>query len=404
MIIENNASKRKDKILIQSIIGYSFFSMLNVAIKNIIPMSDVIWKLLSYLTAIIIIFLFMRSIRIAFKRKGKLLVIIESLFVIVIMYSILKGTKLDNTFIRKTITTLGICVSGAIFIAAVVDLNEYYKYYEKMSYIFIIIISISMAFGVRNEILGSYSQTLSYSLLIPILFQIDIALDKNKLINYFIVLMGLIGLVLFGSRGPLLPIIVFLILKFTVGMTQKGKKWTIITIFVVLALIIFLNYEFILKVIERFLLSSGINSYNLKRLLANTLTSSEARTSLRRIYWQLIKERPIWGWGIYGGMIGDGLGPHNGLLEILMAFGLLAGIPLCTSLVLLVLRTFFINKGIYHKLLLIYGSSIIRLFFYSGNIFGNFELFIFVTLGLRSLMVKNKKPKMQFTDWYVVNM
>ena len=390
MIIENNVSKKKDKRLIQFIIGYSFFSMLNTAIKSLMPMSNTTWQLLSYLTGFIIFFLLIRSISIALSRKGRLFVIIEALFVALITYSILIGTKIDSTLITKSITTLGICVTSAIYIAAIFDLNEYYRYWGKMSSIFILIISISMIFGVRNEVLGSYSQTLGYSLLIPIMFQIDIALDSNKLINYFKVLIGLIVLILFGSRGPLFPIFVYLVLRIFLGIPQKGKRWIIIIISIFLLLGIFLSYDFILEKIQEFLWDSGINSYTLNRIINESFRESEARTKLLQIYWKLIKERPIWGWGIYGGMIGEGLSPHNGIFDILMAFGFIIGIPICIILILLVLRIVFVDRGIYQKLLLIYGSCIIRLFFYSGNIFGNLDLFIFVSLSLRHILEKKR--------------
>ena len=68
------------------------------------------------------------------------------------------------------------------------------------------------------------------------------------------------------------------------------------------------------------------------------------------------------------------------LIELIMAFGVFVGGILCIILVLMVFRMFYIKNPVLKDLTIIYCSSIIVLYFVSGNFLTNVNLFIFVAL------------------------
>ena len=112
-----------------------------------------------------------------------------------------------------------------------------------------------------------------------------------------------------------------------------------------------------------------------------------------KYYLDLAIQKPILGWGVLGGWIGKGSGPHNMLIEILLAFGGILGGIIIVSLLLSQLRVFFVKDKSTKDLILIYMSICIVLYFVSGNFLQKSDFFIFVGLIFNSFKYKCQLTK-----------
>ena len=83
-----------------------------------------------------------------------------------------------------------------------------------------------------------------------------------------------------------------------------------------------------------------------------------------------------------GGWIGSGSGPHNMLLEFILAFGIIVGAVVCLFAVLLLVKTFLLHKSEHRELTFIFASNCVVLFLVAGNWLEKPEWFIFAALCL----------------------
>ncbi len=154
-----------------------------------------------------------------------------------------------------------------------------------------------------------------YYLLLPALF----FLLKRNTISNILFAITVSMMMIIGSRGPLLTVIVFSILLFVLELKKwNGLIWSfgiIIILFVVFwPSILELTYDL------------GINSRSIGLLQEGGFLQSGDRIKLYTEVWQNILDHPWLGLGIYGDRtILDGLYSHNLILEMLNNFGILLG-------------------------------------------------------------------------------
>ena len=139
-------------------------------------------------------------------------------------------------------------------------------------------------------------------------------------------------------------------------------------------------YKEIINSINIFLFEHGIYSRTLYLLINNRLLQSSGRDVLFNYYWELAMEKPLLGWGLVGGWIKEGSGPHNMLIEFFLAFGIVGGALISIVIIVIVARSLFMQRGILGDLLLIYTAINIVMFFVSGDFLSKPNLFILVAL------------------------
>lgn len=81
--------------------------------------------------------------------------------------------------------------------------------------------------------------------------------------------------------------------------------------------------------------SLGYSSRTLYLLLNNSISSDSGRNSIISDYMEMVRNGPVFGYGLAGGWTSSGMYPHNIFVELLLAFGPVLGI-LLSSLVVLV--------------------------------------------------------------------
>ncbi len=239
--------------------------------------------------------------------------------------------------------------------------------------------------------LGAYSMPLSYYMLLPAIMFIDELLDKFSLRSLLFTILSLLIILVLGSRGAILCIAVFIVLKFfRLYQKQTYKKVLGYFGFVGILTGIFLFFPKIILYIYNGLLAYGINSRTLFLFLKDGFYLS----GRDRIYEKMIDEivaHPILGIGIAGDrlLFSDSYA-HNLFLEILANFGLLmGGIILIVLIVILIraLRTKDLEK--YHMMIIYLGEPWVCAFNDKQFLFDGYEILDLLGVSIR-IMRKSK--------------
>lgn len=151
-----------------------------------------------------------------------------------------------------------------------------------------------------NLIKMKYNLTFGYNMLLPCFTFIYIAMKSKKNIYYILACISVGAIFIGGSRGPLLCIGIFVL--FVVLKKFKDSKHKIFIVFsvVVITSIIFLGYEAIINYLSDMLQYFGINSRSLTRILNGTIFDDNGRNEIWAEAIELIKKRPLLGYGVYG--------------------------------------------------------------------------------------------------------
>ena len=153
---------------------------------------------------------------------------------------------------------------------------------------------------------------------------------KNKK-WYLLICLLLTGaeIMIYGGRGAILVILIFFALYelFVEKILTKGKK--MVFLFILFAIILAFLYSDIPLQIVSYLDRRGISSRSFALLLHGHRINDSGRYQIWKDAIKLIKERPLFGYGIYGDQYYlNGQWCHNLFLEVLFDFGIIFGVPI----------------------------------------------------------------------------
>jgi hypothetical protein len=166
-----------------------------------------------------------------------------------------------------------------------------------------------------------YSMSFSYGMLFPVLVFLKEWIVKRNLIDLIGAITGLISIVLFGSRGALLCLIIFGVLYWIFILGVKRK---IIIFFTLLIFLIFI--AFIWKDILEYLAALFPTSRTLE-LLSGGLLYINDRNSIWIEAIEYILKNPF-GYGPMADQYLLGEYSHNVVIELMITFGVIPGIAL----------------------------------------------------------------------------
>lgn len=266
-------------------------------------------------------------------------------------------------------------------------------------YLFGVLLAIQDFTGIVD--IGVYSGPLSNYLLIPTIVFIDKFFDKMKFTYLlFSIVSGFFILVL-GSRGALLCILFYLVVKFMLFDTGKwALNYLIKLTMPIFFIIIVSSYKLILVNLQSILLSYRIESRSIELFLNDNLYLS----GRDYIYSQLtdyIIANPIIGFGIGGDRrILDGIAvyAHNIGLEVLGDFGILFGSVIIIIFTFSIIHILLKKKNIKRKIIIVWLSiGFIHLFISSSYLI---EMKFWILLGLMiNILFINKSSKQEIENY-----
>lgn len=194
----------------------------------------------------------------------------------------------------------------------------------------------------------SYDLNFGYNLVLPTCTFIYNGLHENKKFQLVMAIISLGMILIAGSRGPLLSIIIFALLYNIVNNIRSRNKIRSIIICFSVLLIIFITYNE-LDTIKIYLDNAGISSRTISKILENDISDVNGRDILWEAAINHIKRNPL-GSGAMGARnilyrihyVGH---PHNLFLEIFIDYGLVIGSFIILKMILETTRILFLDEN-----------------------------------------------------------
>lgn len=392
----------KDNIFSICIAVYYALAVLNRVSSTLFQDSASLKLLSRYGTYMVIIAILLEMI----KRKHNLLVffILELTTAVLFIISNIFGDMedLDWISVYKLIATTYIPLSIAAY--NIVDRKKLLKALHIVSLISVPVLPLVAVLSYGNWD-SSYDMSLGYVMVFSVLVLLaDYAVDSGV---YNIILAGLLSLfILFvGSRGPFICILAFVIIQLLLSnQFSKRKKAAMISAIVILLILVVMNINRILMIVYQTSVKLGFDSRSIYLLMQGEVVSHDSgRNVLLEHYTKLINENPVFGYGVMGKWISDGMYPHNIILEFLLAFGYPLGCILLAILLLIMVKAVRIDKKHDSAVAILFVSYSMHLFV-SGSYLKVWQFFVGVALcipngiRLRNSLMKHKSRNHDFRE------
>lgn len=321
-------------------------------------------------------------------RKFLLLILVYFFFSFLFSFSVFQNSAVLEYVLSEGIRfTLSICLPIFLSLVSIRNWDIFYKVAFQIS-MFVAFIGllylILLLTGNLPMKANIYDMGLGYSLLIPALF---LFWHKGKF-GVFVALLLTILILLLGSRGPLLPIALFIFVQRLVLGSINEKFFLFI-----LLIIIICSFNFVINLLQDY----GINSRTLELLVEGEMDSDSGRGDIYLVIVNKISDCPIFGHGMFSDRVFlDGSYCHNILLELFMNFGYFIPIFFIIVMIFLICMCMKHSTKLELTLLLLFFLASIVPLLVSGSYLTDFRLplflgYLYVLLGKYLPMPLKKK-------------
>ena len=299
-----------------------------------------------------------------------------------------------NSEIQKHAYSFLVIVLPCFFIGRLINIKDVDELLYLVSLIGVVLTSayylIYAQFNTKIET-EHYNMDGAYDLLRFSLYVISYAIRKKTILSILVSLMSVVMILSFGTRGPLLCVIVFV--AFFVLIFGKFKYAKIIkTSTVILFGFLYLYIDEFMLFLQRSLQSLHMSTRIVDNYFRDELDVSEARVDFIDELLQVMNSGsfPLFGEGLCGSYKYIGIYPHNLLIELLFSFGYVCGGIIFVLIIVLFIRAMIISNDITEKsfLLLLFCSSILKLMM-SGSFLD--ESTFFMLIGYSLVVIRNQK-------------
>lgn len=261
-----------------------------------------------------VVFVFL-SIRYVLKRQMLLFLVSYGLVLCLFSLSVLQNQE-HFEYISTEGFRFTVCICIPIFLSfiSIRDFGIFLHISLWVSLAMAIMGILYMYFFLTGKLLlneGFYSMSFGYSMLFPVLF----LLYTRKTVFAFVALILSIVILLLGSRGPLITIVLFVIFQKIFLSKRKDKVYFLI----IGAFLLF----FLFPIFIEYVSLQNIESRTLNLLLSGeTISHDSGRNLLYNIAIKKIVDNPFWGYGVFADRIYcGGIYCHNLFLELFIDFG-----------------------------------------------------------------------------------
>lgn len=326
------------------------------------------------------------------KSKLKLIVVYSISILIFIIHFILFPQ--NQMYIRELIFPFFFTCLPAFVYSMTLDNLDVLKQTMKKACFIIFLCGTTLGILVfsRKLSIGYYSMSLSYYMLFPAIIYMDELFDKLSIKVVLLELVSLSIILVLGSRGPLLCIIMFVLLKLIRLKLKISYKWLPLYLLGIASMVLLFLYRHpILEMINNFLLSFKIES----RTISLFLSEGVFLTGRDKIYENVITaiiNNPYLGIGLAGDRIVSGaVYSHNILLEIVSDFGIVLGVIIVVALIILILKALITKDKEKYNMFIIWASLGFVHLMVSNSYLIDFRFWIFLGLIINKALVLNKK-------------
>jgi O-antigen ligase len=373
----------EDRKLSDFIAVYIFLNSLNSTIQTSFSATGTFLSAFKIISQILLFALLVRSINHMQLQRIKYLFFAELVAVLLCAYSVLIGASFDEMVmwgqgLVLTYVPLGV----ATFLVS--DKRVLHNTLLRMSWV-LLIISIVDFFSAKTL----YDMHFSYAVLFLLLLHLNEAFSRRKKIYVIASVAEAIMILLHGSRGALICLAVYIILKVLWQQYSIMKKIIVSSLIVLVVAVIVLLWDSYYSSIFNLLSRLGISARSLNLIFNGSFLSYDSgRSSIRKATIELILQHPIQGWGIGGAaklisLFGErgSFYPHQLFLDYWLSFGGILGSVFCILTIYLVikaLRVKYMERDLLHVFICI---GFVPLLF-TGTVFAFYYFFLFAGLAL----------------------
>ncbi len=222
-----------------------------------------------------------------------------------------------------------------------------------------------------NIVLRQYSLSFGYSMLLPSIIFLYLFLKERKIFNLSLGVIGLILILLNGSRGAMImPIIFGGLMMINNIVKNKDVSWKIlkITAITLMLVMIIVFWDDLMRRLISFAAGLGIKSRTIEMLMSGDISNNNGRSAIWIAVITAIKEGGIFGYGTFGDRpfvypIHYVAYSHNLVLEIICSYGII-GIIICGTIVVNTVRMiFFCRDNQFREIFIIFVSVAAQLLF-----------------------------------------
>ncbi len=253
--------------------------------------------------------------------------------------------------------------------------------YYMNKYIYVMIL-VGMFVGYRIYSMGhtsgsqlgqygaTYDLTLSYVLLISVMWLMKKFFEKENIIDALFCVIGIIVILGFGSRNPLLAIVLYLgcnVLRkaFDQSYSRNYKIRYILVLFFCIFLIF--SWRDIILCLSSIFEAFSINSRSLRLFAQEEIYLANRDIIINRLL-PVLDSHPITGLGIGGDIANIGESAHNMYFGLCVNFGYIVGTGLIVIIIISFFRAFINSNGENREVILLYGCLVFPRGFYGGQI------------------------------------
>lgn len=319
-IILKSTDEADDKKLITFFIGYFLISAMNLLVK--ITLSGLPgWGVI---TKGILAILLLVALRAILKRALLLFMVMEMLMIFLFAISYIRGYSANIPLLTMAFNVCVVFIPMGISVFAIRNNQRFLELLYVWAWPTIVILSL-IFIGFLNKSDSEYMMSFGYACLFQLLIIIDHFFANKKAIDMVASAYLIFVLLSCGSRGPVICLAVYFVLKIVfLNGVSKLKRLLISSVTLVVAIIFVKNYVSVFVVLNSLLTKLNIHSRSIQ-LIINDVKYDSGRTSLFSYYFDLIDKKPVLGWGIAGGWMDEGNYPHNLYIELLLSFGYVFG-------------------------------------------------------------------------------
>lgn len=381
--IKTGAFSKKDKALCRPIFWYIVLSCYCVFGRDLLgglELPNILFLGIRFGVSAFLIVLAFRYL--TFKRI-LLLFGLEFWFGISYLITFVSERYYAEEFLTYCITTLVICIPFLVLVSLVDDYTCLYRYLYKSSYVNTALL-LPYLFLTQGSIV--YSMPASYQLLFCTLIHINDFFQKNskwKGLKCILIVVEIAFIFVRGARGPLLCLAVFVILKLLTEFSSNKQALFFTIVGVIVCAVAFVHFDALLSGIGVLLNRFGLYSRTYEQFAADAILSDSGRNVLQSHAIELIRENPLWGYGVSADMkLIGGQYTHNIFLELVFDFGVIVGSVFFLVITAFVVETVFMQRGIEKELRMLFIPMGYVMLFVSGTYLQSIYLFILLGIAL----------------------
>jgi hypothetical protein len=284
---------------------------------------------------------------------------------------------------------------------------EWIEYYMNKCAILTLVVSLISALyifkigHITTSSWSSYSMPLSYVTMVSVIWLLYRYFKEEKMIWLILAMMGIVVIVLYGSRNPLLALVAFIIISVLRKILNTATRHKILYLGITLiGSLVLLSWRECLLVVKDVLMRVNISSRTLELLTQDTISTS-GRDVIHAELFTALNKHPFTGFGVLGDEVvlsDSSQSAHSLYLSIFSNYGYIIGGMFIVILIYWNLRAYKSASSKKREILIIYMCLVWPRGFTGGDIWSS-DVFWWLLGLMLSILAYNHRESLEETKY-----